>query len=66
MELCPVSGTEGRRHKLKCRNIKTHCFTVRVIEPWHRLPWLCLESPSLEIFKSHLGTVLGSVLKVSL
>ncbi|KFQ06178.1 hypothetical protein N329_09713, partial [Haliaeetus albicilla] len=41
-------------------NIRKHFFTVRMTEPWHRLPREVVESPSLEIFKSHLVTALGS------
>lgn len=41
-------------------------FTERVIEHWKMLPREFMESPSLEIFKSHLDTVLGNVLKVTL
>ena len=37
-----------------------HGFTVRVTKHWHRLPWEVVESPSLEIFKSHLDMVLGN------
>ncbi|KFQ88236.1 hypothetical protein N337_01037, partial [Phoenicopterus ruber ruber] len=51
-------------HKLKHRrfhlNIRKHFFTVRVTEHWHRLPREAVESPSLEIFKSHLEMVLGN------
>jgi len=40
-------------------NIRKH-FTVRVAEYWHRLPREVVESPSLEIFRSHLGMALGN------
>ncbi|KFP52071.1 hypothetical protein N323_13035, partial [Cathartes aura] len=53
-------------HKLKQRkvplNIRKHSSTVRVTEHWHRLPREIVVSPSLEIFKSHLDTVLGNLL----
>jgi len=35
---------------------------LRVTEPWHRLPREIVESPSLEIFKTHLDKVLCSLL----
>jgi len=33
---------------------------VRVTEHWHRLPRETVESPPLEIFKSHLDMALGN------
>ena len=35
---------------------------LRVMEPWPRLPREAVESPSLEIFKTHLDKVLCSLL----
>ncbi|KFV80742.1 hypothetical protein N308_05975, partial [Struthio camelus australis] len=53
-------------HKLNHRkfhlNMRENFFTVRVTEPWNRLPREVVESPSLEIFKSHLDEILGNVL----
>jgi len=37
-------------------------FILRVMEPWPRLPREVVESPSLEILKTHLDTVLCSLL----
>ena len=36
--------------------------TVRVMEHWNRLPWEVVESPSVEIFKTHLDVYLCSLL----
>ena len=42
--------TRGNSHRHKCRKN----FTVRVMEHWNRLPRGIVESPSPEIFKTHL------------
>lgn len=41
-------------------NLKKHFFTVRVTEHLHRLPREVVKPPSMEIFKSHLDTVVGN------
>jgi len=51
--------TRGNGHKLKQRK---NFFTLRVTEPWNRLPRGVVDSPSLEIFKTRLDKVLCSLL----
>jgi len=43
-------------------NIRKNFFPLRVTEHWKRLPREVVESPSLEIFKTHLDAVLCSLL----
>jgi len=42
--------------------MRKNFFPLRVTEPWPRLPREAVESPSLEIFKTHLDKVLCSLL----
>ena len=49
-----------QKHRRFCLNIRKHFFTVRVTKYRNRLPREVVESPSLEIFKSHLDMVLGN------
>jgi len=68
-KLFPVvssNRTRGNRHKLKHRkfqlNMRKNFLALRVIEHWNRLPRGVVESPSLEIFKTHLDMVLCNLL----
>jgi len=58
--------TRDNRQKLKQRkfhlNMRKNFFPLRVTEHWNRLPREVVESPSLEILKTHLDKVLCSLL----
>jgi len=62
----PSNRTRDNGNKLKLRkfhlNMRKNFFTLRVAENWNRLPSDVVNSPSLEIFKSHLDVVLCSLL----
>lgn len=53
----------GNGYNLKYRrfplDITKYSFTLRVTEPWHRLPREAVAFLSLEILKNHPITILG-------
>ncbi|KFV79318.1 hypothetical protein N308_13043, partial [Struthio camelus australis] len=50
------------KHSKFCLNRRKNFFPVRVTKHWNRLPREAVEPPSLQILKTHLDTILGSML----
>jgi len=55
------SGAQGNGNKMKHKKFhlitRKNLFTLRVAENWNKLPRRVVESPSLELFKTHLDEI---------
>jgi len=58
----PGAMAKKMEHRKFHINMQKNFLTVKVTEHWNRLPREVLESPSLEIFKTHLDTYLCNLL----
>jgi len=61
-----------RSHGFKLREgtfglcIRKKFFTMRVVTPWHRLPRVVIDAPSLETFKVRLNGALSNLIQVKM
>jgi len=66
----PTDGKKSNGYKVKYKGFHLNRiekpFTVRAVRHWHRLPREAVASPSLELFKTQLDTVLGNELYMTL
>lgn len=60
MEQGKRQGAQPEENKKSHLNMKKPFFMVRVVK--HRLPREAVKSPSLEVFKTQLDTVVGNML----
>lgn len=69
-DMVPSDRTRGNAQNTETQKVppdhQETLFTVSVAKHWHGLPSEAVESPSLEVFKSHLAMVLGNQLYVTL
>ena len=60
----PSDRTRGNKHKLSHRNfllnVRKNFFTLRMTEPWDRLPREAVGSPALGTFKTLLDMTLST------
>lgn len=59
-----VNGLKLQQGRFRL-GISEKCFTKAVFKPWHRLPWVVVESPSLGVLKKHMCGTLGCGLEVN-
>lgn len=53
-----LNGLKLHQGKLRL-DIRKHFISKRAVLQWHRLPREVVESPSLEVFQSHVDVVSG-------